>query len=129
MECKHCGSKNLQIISEYLEISKKKPSAILSTLKVISIVLISISFFVAFLGVVACNVNETGFLLTTSMLITALALLGVSLIILSLVSLIKLLQPYEHKTQIRIICMDCGKSWIVSTGPSMSIEELRKRSK
>ena len=129
MECKHCGSKNLQIISEYLEISEKKPSAILSTLKVISIVLISISLFVAFLGVVACNGNDSSFLITTTMLIIALALLGVSLIILSLVSLIKLLQPYEHKTQIRIICMDCDKSWIVSTGPSMSIEELRKRSK
>lgn len=117
MDCKHCGSKNLQVISEYVELPEKKPFSLFVALKFLSILLMILSGILLIIGASACHANSE-LTLAHPFLLIPLITFCISLFMLLAVEFAKLFQPYEHVTNIAVVCMDCGKSWVLSSTSS-----------
>lgn len=123
MECKKCGSKNCQAISEYVEIEKKPFSTSL-------LILIAIGILATMIGLIlilsSCEGTEVEIPNTTgqgniatkvvpAIADTATALIGKYFIITGvsvsiLVAFIRIIQPYGHETKTKIVCLDCGST-------------------
>ncbi|MBR2448924.1 MAG: hypothetical protein IKB30_02255 [Clostridia bacterium] len=110
LRCANCNSDNIQFVSEYTELERKTPGIVLF-LNIISSILLAIAtplFIVSLpnLGKIDFKLIPTG--------IAFLYLIGIALLIYIFSCLIKVLQPYQHKTYLRAVCKYCGSSWRIS---------------
>ncbi|MBR2870406.1 MAG: hypothetical protein IKB98_03420 [Clostridia bacterium] len=131
MECKHCGSKNSQAISEYVEIERKPFSLLLVISLMVGIFCIltglgmlvsscqdtneeidksnqpdNIVYQSSYQGIEENEVSEAASKILLGTVGKYVLVFGTVTCL--FVALIRIVQPYRHITKTKIICLDCG---------------------
>ena len=109
--CAACGSDNIQFVSEYIQQDEKPPINGIGFIYTIAFILLFIALPLFFISCAGVSAKGSESVLTIPGVTISLYLAGTSILLFVLTSVLKALQPYQHKTYLRTVCKDCGSSW------------------
>ena len=121
MKCDKCGNEDLHVVSEYVELSKKKQYAITSILALLASILLAVGVVILLVSMISCAMDKS--VSSYPSFIVSLSLICGSFVFFLILNFIRIFQPYEHTTRLRVVCLKCGKSWRI---PVKDVEEQTK---
>lgn len=122
MKCDKCGNEDLHVVSEYVELPEKKEYGLIKFLICLITLCFVIGAFFLFMTLSDSKQFDTPFFQTFGVVPTFIVL-GLGVYFSILLSIIKIFQPYEHTTRLRVVCLKCGESWRI---PVKDVKEQTK---
>lgn len=127
MKCDKCGNEDLHVVSEYVEKKEKRETGLTVFIIILIALCFVVGFFFLYMTISDSKQFDTPFFQTFGVIPT-FVVIGLGFYFCLLLGIIKIFQPYEHTTHLRVVCLKCGENWLIPIQKSIESQTVKENS-